>query len=54
MKKIIFIEDQNCSWLQNGYKNFENTEKSNIFRKSDDKKERKYVICHLRLFQPNP
>lgn len=28
------------SWLQNGYKNFETTEKINIFRKYDDKKTR--------------
>ena len=33
-------------WLQNGYKNPENTEKINIFRKSNDRKPLKHAICH--------
>ena len=41
-------------WLQNGYKNPENTEKINIFRKSNDRKPRKYAICHTWFSQPNP
>lgn len=42
------------AWLQIGYKNSENTEKINIFRKSNDRKVRKYAICQTRFLQPNP
>ena len=41
-------------WLQIGYKNPENTEKINIFRKSNDRKPLKHAICHQRFPQPNP
>ena len=41
-------------WLQIGYKNFENPEKINIFKKYDNRKPRKHAICHTRLSQPNP
>lgn len=43
-----------CAWLQNGYKNSENTEKKDVFRKSNDRKLRKHAICQTRFFQPNP
>lgn len=43
-----------CAWLQIGYKNFENTEKINIFRKYDSRKPRKHAICHTWFSQPNP
>lgn len=42
------------SWLQVGYKNFETTEKINIFRKYDNRKPRKHATCHTRFPQPNP
>lgn len=42
-----------CSWLQIGYKNSENTEKINIFRKYDNSKARKHATCHPRFSQPN-
>ena len=41
-------------WLQNGYKNSENTEKISIFIKCDERKPRKHAICHTRFPQPNP
>lgn len=44
----------NGAWLQIGCKNFENTEQINILRKSNDRKPRKYVICHTRFSQSNP
>lgn len=37
-----------------GYKNSENTDKNNIFRKYDDRKPRKHAICHTGFSQPNP
>ena len=43
-----------CSWLQNGYKKFENAEKINIFKKYDDGKPRKHAICYTRFSKPNP
>ena len=36
-------------WLQIGYKNPENTEKINIFRKYDSRRPRKHAICHTRF-----
>ena len=42
------------AWLQIGYKNSENTEKINIFRKYDSRKPRKHAICHTWFSQPNP
>lgn len=50
----VWAEFINVSWLQNGYKNFETTEKINIFRKYDNRKPRKQAICHIRFPQPNP
>ena len=50
----VWAEFINVSWLQNGYKNFETTEKINIFRKYDNRKPRKQAICHTRFSQPNP
>ena len=41
-------------WLQIGHKNFEITEKNNVFRKYDDKKSRKHAICQTIFPQPNP
>ena len=48
MSKKVFIGKLNCAWLQIGYKNCENTEKVNIFRKYDSRKPRKHAICHTR------
>ncbi len=48
-KYLLLFLAANCSWLQNGYKNFENTEKINIFSKCDDTKPRKHAICHARF-----
>lgn len=42
------------TWLQIGYKNSENTEKINIFKKYDNRKPRKHAICHTWFSQPNP
>ena len=50
----VWAEFINVSWLQNGYKNSETTEKIAIFRKYDYKKPRKYAICQPRFSQPNP
>lgn len=41
-------------WLQIGYKNSENIEKINIFRKHDDRKALKHAICHTWFSQSNP
>lgn len=37
-----------------GYKNFENTEKNDIFRKYDERKPRKNSIRHTSFSQSNP
>ena len=65
--KLFFGERRSCRsywkteiWnkriarLQNGYKNSENTEKINIFRKYGYKKARKHAIYHARFSHPNP
>lgn len=40
--------------IWSGYKNFENREKSNIFRKYDDKPQKKYAGYYLRFSRLNP
>ena len=53
-KYLLLFLAANCSWLQNGYKNSETTEKINIFRKYENRKPRKHAICQISFSQPNP
>ena len=58
-QKVATLQQQlrwgkNVLWLQIGYKNSENTEKINIFKRYDDRKPRKHAICQTGFPQPNP
>ena len=47
--EIVHDFESNLAWLQNGYTNYENTEKIDDFGKSNDRKAGKCAIRHMRL-----